>query len=217
VIIAVDGPAGAGKSTVARAVARALGWDYLDTGAMYRAVALRVLETGVAPNDGDAAAEIARAAEIVATDNVVLLDGRDVSDRIRDDDVTAAVPAVSALPGVRRAMVAVQRSAARRGDVVIEGRDIGTNVAPEAEVKVFLTASPQERARRRVRQQGLHESPQVLDEVGSAIIERDKLDSSRRDSPLVQDPDAVLIDSTHMSVDEVVAAIVSLVDQKAPK
>jgi CMP/dCMP kinase len=217
VIIAVDGPAGAGKSTVARAVAGALGWDYLDTGAMYRAVALKVLELGMASDEGDAVAEIAAAAEISATDDTVLLDGRDVSDRIREVDVTAAVPAISALPGVRRELVALQRSAAGRGDVVMEGRDIGTNVAPGAEVKVFLTASPEERARRRVRQQGLPESPQVLEEVGSAIIERDKLDSTRAESPLTQDPDAVLIDSTHMSVDEVVAVIVSLVEQRAPK
>ena len=214
-IIAVDGPAGAGKSTVARAVARALGWDYLDTGAMYRAVALKTLECGVAPGDADAVTKIAQEADIVATGETVLLDGRDVSSRIRDDDVTEAVPAVAAVGGVRRAMVALQRRAAARGDVVIEGRDIGTNVAPEAEVKVFLTASAQERARRRVRQQGLAESAEIIEQVEASIVERDGLDSSRSESPLVQDPAAALIDSTHMSVDEVVAEIVSLVEQRA--
>ena len=214
-IIAVDGPAGAGKSTVARAVARALGWDYLDTGAMYRAVALKTLECGVAPGDADAVTKIAQEADIVATGETVLLDGRDVSSRIRDDDVTEAVPAVAAVGGVRRAMVALQRRAAARGDVVIEGRDIGTNVAPEAEVKVFLTASAQERARRRVRQQGLAESAEIIEQVEASIVERDGLDSSRSESPLVQDPEAALIDSTHMSVDEVVAEIVSLVEQRA--
>jgi cytidylate kinase len=215
VIIAIDGPAGAGKSTVARAVARALGWDYLDTGAMYRAVALKALEMGVPQGDGDAIAKIAEEADIVAQDETVFLDGRDVSGRIRDDDVTDAVPAVSALRGVRRAMVALQRRAAGRGDVVIEGRDIGTNVAPEAEVKVFLIASAEERARRRVRQHGLPETAEVLEQVGASIIERDSLDSTRNESPLVQDPDAVLIDSTDMSIDEVVAEIVSLVEQRA--
>ena len=214
-IIAVDGPAGAGKSTVARAVARALGWHYLDTGAMYRAVALKVLERGVAPGDGGAVAEIARAADVVAGDDTVLLDGRDVTVRIRDDDVTRAAPAISALPGVRSAMVALQRFAAGRGNVVMEGRDIGTNVAPDAEVKVFLTASPEERARRRVLQQGLPESPEMLEQVRAALVERDNLDSTRSESPLLKDPDAVLIDSTSMSVDEVVAAIVDLAEQKA--
>ena len=214
-IIAVDGPAGAGKSTVARAVARALGWDYLDTGAMYRAVALAVLERGVSADDAASVTQIAGEADIVATDDRVVLDGRDVTARIRDDDVTRLVPAVSALPGVRRAMVAHQRRAARGGDVVIEGRDIGTNVAPDAEVKVFLTASAEERARRRVRQQGLPESPEVLERVRAAIVERDSMDSSRQESPLVQDPEAELIDSTHMTVDEVVAAVVALVEQRA--
>jgi cytidylate kinase len=217
VIIAVDGPAGAGKSTVAKAVARRLGWEYLDTGAMYRAVALRALESGVVPEDGDSVAAIARAADIVATDDSVHLDGRDVSARIRDEDVTSAVPAVSALPAVRHAMVALQKRAAARGDVVIEGRDIGTNVAPEAEVKVFLTASPEERARRRLRQQGLPESPEILEQVEASIRSRDTADSTRSESPLIQDPDAVLIDSTDMSVDEVVAAIVELVEQKVAK
>jgi cytidylate kinase len=215
VIIAVDGPAGAGKSTVARAVARALGWHYLDTGAMYRAVALKVLERGVAPGDGGAVAEIARAADVVAGDDTVLLDGRDVTVRIRDDDVTRAAPAISALPGVRSAMVALQRAAAGRGNVVMEGRDIGTNVAPDAEVKVFLTASPEERARRRVLQQGLPESPEMLEQVRAALVERDNLDSTRSESPLLKDPDAVLIDSTSMSVNEVVAAIVDLAEQMA--
>jgi cytidylate kinase len=112
-------------------------------------------------------------------------------------------------------MVAHQRRAARGGDVVIEGRDIGTNVAPDAEVKVFLTASAEERARRRVRQQGLPESPEVLERVRAAIVERDSMDSSRQESPLVQDPEAELIDSTHMTVDEVVAAVVALVEQRA--
>ena len=216
-IIAVDGPAGAGKSTVAKAVARRLGWSYLDTGAMYRAVALRVLESGVSPEEGDSVAAIARAVDIVATDDSVRLDGRDVSARIRDEDVTNAVPAVSALPAVRHAMVALQRRAAARGEVVIEGRDIGTNVAPEAEVKVFLTATPAERARRRLRQQGLPESPDILEQVEASIRARDTADSTRSESPLIQDPDAVPIDSTDMSVDEVVAAIVELVEQKVAK
>jgi CMP/dCMP kinase len=215
VIIAIDGPAGAGKSTVARAVAQALGFHYLDTGAMYRAVALRAIEGRVTPDDADSVTEIARGADVVATEDTVLLDGRDVTARIRDDDVTRVVSAVSAVPGVRRAMVALQRSQASRGDVVAEGRDIGTNVARDAAVKVFLTASPEERARRRVRQQNLPETPESLERVRTAIIERDSVDSTRSESPLLKAPDAVLIDSTDMSVDEVVAAVVSLVEQRA--
>ena len=214
-IIAIDGPAGAGKSTVARDVARALGCAYLDTGAMYRAVTLRVIEQGVAPDDVAAIRRIAAEADLVATEDRVTLDGRDVSARIRADDVTDAVAAVSALPGVRRAMFVLQRKAAGLGDVVIEGRDIGTNVAPDAEVKVFLTASPAERARRRVRQKGLAETPEVLRRIEAAIVERDAKDSTRSESPLVQAPDAVLIDSTKMTVDEVVAAIVSLAERGA--
>lgn len=214
-IVAIDGPAGAGKSTVAKAVARALCWDYLDTGAMYRAVALKAMESGVRPGDADALTKIAREVDIGAKGETVLLDGQDVTGRIRDSDVTEVVPAVAAVRGVRDAMVSLQRRAAGRGDVVIEGRDIGTNVAPEAEVKVFLTASAEERARRRVRQQGLVESAEVMEQVEASIVERDGVDSGRRESPLIQDPAAVLIDSTHMSVDEVVAEIVALVEQRA--
>jgi CMP/dCMP kinase len=215
VIVAIDGPAGAGKSTIARAVADKLGWDYLDTGAMYRAIALLALEQGVPPDDREALARIARTAGITATGDVVLVDGRDVTERIRADDVTRAVSRIAVVPGVRRAMAAVQRRAADSGNVVMEGRDIGSVVAPHAEVKIFLTATPDERALRRVRQTGLAPTADVVAKVRASIEERDARDASRTESPLMQTPDAVHVDTTDMTVDEVVARIAGLVAERA--
>jgi cytidylate kinase len=209
--VAIDGPAGAGKSTVARAVARALGWSYVDTGAMYRAVALAILERGYDPADAEHVETLVGAVDIDAADDRVFLDGRDVTERIRRDDVTAAVSAVSAHPGVRRAMVERQRTLARRGEVVMEGRDIGSAVIPAARVKVFLDASLDERARRRARQQGLAPSPETLRDLAASLAGRDEADSSRAASPLVRAREAVVIDSTDEDVDGVVDAIVDLV------
>ena len=209
-VIAIDGPAGAGKSTVARAVATVLGYDYLDTGAMYRAVALAALENDVDPNDGDRLRDLARSLEIVATPERVTIDGRDVTARIRDADVTEIAPAISARPEVREALVALQRDAATGRDVVVEGRDIGSAALPDAELKVFLTASLTERAQRRVRQLGLPEDRDTLERYRGSIEARDAADSNRASSPLVQPPDAVVIDSTGRTLDEVVDEIVSL-------
>jgi cytidylate kinase len=209
-VIAIDGPAGAGKSTVARAVATALGYEYLDTGAMYRAVALAALENEVDPHDGGRLRDLARSLEIVATPERVTIDGRDVTARIRDADVTEIAPSISARPEVREALVALQRDAAAAGDVVMEGRDIGSAAVPDAELKVFLTASLEERARRRVRQLGLPEDRDNLERYRLSIEARDATDSSRASSPLVRPPDAVLIDSTGLTLDEVVDQIVSL-------
>jgi CMP/dCMP kinase len=211
-LVAIDGPAGAGKSTVARAVARELGFTYLDSGAMYRCVALLSLS---AP-DADPA-ELARAAKIELVQGAgpdagsarlagrTLLDGRDVSEQIRSTAVSQAASRVAADAGVRAALVAKQRALIATGDWVAEGRDIGTVVAPDAELKVFLTASPQERARRRAAEQGA-DLAQVLAEQQL----RDERDETREHSPLQAAPDSVALDTSELSVGEVVARIAEL-------
>jgi CMP/dCMP kinase len=209
-VIAIDGPAAAGKSTVARAVAAALDYEYVDTGAMYRAVALAALENHVDPQDGRGLGELARSLKIAATPERVTIDGRDVTARIRDSDVTELVAAISARPEVREALVALQRDAASTADVVMEGRDIGSAALPEAEIKVFLTASLEERARRRVKQLGLPEDRDTLARHRVSIEARDASDSSRASSPLVKPEGAFTIDSTGRTIDEVVDEIVSL-------
>lgn len=209
-VIAIDGPAAAGKSTVARRVAQHLGWRYLDTGAMYRAVALAALEAGLEAEDADALAQLARSVQIEVTDGRLLLDGRDVTERIRDDDVTAIVSAVSAEPEVRAALVEKQRAVAARHDVVMEGRDIGSAVVPDAGVKVFLTASLRERARRRLEQLGRAEDDGSLRAMEASIAGRDAADEARTASPLQRPAGASVLDSSAMSVDEVVNEIVSL-------
>jgi CMP/dCMP kinase len=214
VIVAIDGPAGAGKSTVAKLVADRLGMGYLDTGAMYRAVALVAAREGVVPDDGrELAALTARHA--VRLDDVggtlrVRVNEEDVSTAIRAAGVTATVSAVSAHPEVRRAMVALQREVMAKGDWVVDGRDIGTVVWPQAEVKVFLTADPGVRAERRRRDLAALGSDLPLDEVHADILRRDHLDSTREDSPLRQADDAVLMDTSGLSVDDVVSGIVQL-------
>lgn len=216
-IIAIDGPAGSGKSTVAKRVAERLGFHYLDTGAMYRAVAFRALEDGVALDDGSSLAAIARRDEITfghedgaALPSQVFIGGDDVTTSIRDPRVDEAVSPVASAPLVREAMVAQQRHIAETGDIVVEGRDIGTVVFPDAEVKVYLTASPEERARRRTAQQAASGVEVDVAGVKEAIIRRDEIDSTRDHSPLTAADDAVRLDTTGLSIDEVVEAIVSL-------
>jgi CMP/dCMP kinase len=196
-VVAIDGPAGAGKSTVAWAVARALGFTYLDSGAMYRCVAL-------------AADRDPEALDIAFDGDRVLLDGRDVTAAIRTAEVSERASQVAADPRVRAAMVAKQRELMATGDWVAEGRDIGTVVAPGAEVKVFLTASPQERARRRAAERG-----EDLQAVLAEQAIRDQRDSKRAHSPLVAADDAVEVDTTGLSIDEVVAKIADLVATRA--
>ena len=196
-IIAIDGPAGSGKSTVAHALAQRLGWSVLDTGAMYRAVTVEALRHGVDLRDDDAVAAVARAAEI-RTRPRVSINGHDVHDQIRTDEVNVAVSVVAANPAVRTAMVQRQRAvaSAEPGGLVVEGRDITTVVFPDARVKVYLTATLDERARRRA-EEG-HES----------VARRDHADASRAASPLRQAPDATIVDTTGRSVDQVVEEIV---------
>jgi len=205
-VIAIDGPAGSGKSTVARAVARRLGLAYLDTGAMYRSVAFAALGQGVDPTDGDALAKLASGLDIELGDRV-LVDGVDATAAIRGPEVTAIVSAVSAHPPVRADMVRRQRQwASAHGGGVAEGRDIGSVVFPDADVKVFLTASEEERARRRQRDD---RAPDVA-AVAADLARRDSLDSSRATSPLRPADDAVVIDTTGRSVDDVVDQVLGL-------
>jgi cytidylate kinase len=204
-VIAIDGPAGAGKSTVARALAEQLGFTYLDSGAMYRCVALAALERGVDPDDGEATGDLAGLLSIDLDPDRVRLDGLDVSLAIREPRVTEAASRVSVHPAVREAMVVEQRRLIAAGSYVAEGRDIGTVVSPDAPLKVFLTASPEERARRRAAQIG--EDPAV---VLAAQRERDVRDETREHSALRAAADAVEIDTTGHSRDEVVAQIASL-------
>ena len=210
-IVAIDGPAGAGKSTVARAVADRLGFGYLDTGALYRAAALAVLEAGLGGAAQPAIEGLVQGLSITADGDRVMVDGRDVGGRIRDEDVTQAVPAISAMPGVRAALAEVQRRAADSGDLVMEGRDLGTVIVPGADLKVFLTASLDERARRRARQVGELEAGPRIDAIKASIGARDESDSTRGHSPLKRAEDAVLVDSTGMSEQEVVDCIIELV------
>jgi CMP/dCMP kinase len=210
-VIAIDGPAGSGKSTVARAVANALGAGFLDTGALYRAVALAALEAGADISDGRALGEVARRADIAIVGDRVTLNGEDVSEAIRTPEVTAIVSEVSAHPEVRTALIAMQRVLAAQGDVVLEGRDIGTEVVPDADLKVFLTASLEERARRRCRQERGECNDSDVRAFMESLAARDRADTQRAVSPLRMAADAHEIDSSDMSLDEVVAEIVALV------
>ena len=210
VVVAIDGPSGSGKSTVARAVGEALGLPVLDTGAMYRAVALAVLEADVAPTDGDACAAVARRSMIELERGTTTLDGRDVSAEIRGPVVTAVVSAVAAHPRVRAVLVARQQDwVAHHHGGVVEGRDIGTVVFPDAVVKVFLTAKDDERARRRQRDEADAARDVAIDEVKKSLEQRDQYDRGRAASPLRAADDAVTIDTTGADVDGVAADIVA--------
>ena len=211
--IAIDGPAGAGKSTVARAVAERLGFTYVDTGAMYRAVALCVLESDVDPTDPGGVSNVATTMDLDLRDGRVLVDGNDVGEDIRSGRVTKASAEVARHPGVREVLVAAQRRVAMSSDVVMEGRDIGSKVLPEAELKVFLTASLDERARRRARDVGVHKDAE-LEELKATIEARDETDSKREIAPLVRPPDAVEVDTTGRTIDEVVDEIVGLAEER---
>lgn len=209
-VVAIDGPGGSGKSTVARLVAAATGLSYLDTGAMYRAIAFGVLERGVDPTDWPAVAKVLPSIELDVGPDAVVVDGVDAADAIRGSDVTAHVSAIAANPAVRESLVRMQQEwIVQRGGGVLEGRDIGTVVAPKAAVKVFLTASVHERARRRSLETGAE-----IETVEAELTRRDLADSERKKSPLVPADDAILVDTTDKSIDEVVAIIVELVAKR---
>lgn len=210
-IVAIDGPAGAGKSTVARALARRLGVQYLDTGAMYRAVTWAALHAGVDLHDEDAVADIAEKSSIDVGLDSVTVDGHDVTVVIRGVEVTSGVSIVAAQSRVRAEMRRRQRVWGEdRGGGVIEGRDIGTVVFPDAIAKLFLTASPRIRAERRVAESGGD-----VDAVERSIVDRDRLDSTRADSPLAESSDSIVIDTSHRTIDEVVTSILALLETKS--
>jgi len=211
VVVAIDGPAGAGKSTIAQRVADRLGFIYIDSGAMYRAIALWALRQNVDPSDMHRVEQLALAAEIELLPGRIRLNREDVTDAIRAPEVSTAASKVAVVPGVRRAMVAKQRAVGERASIVMEGRDIGTVVFPDADVKIFLDAQPKERVRRRlleVRAKGDQITESALTEQ---MQERDRRDSSRADSPLSQAPDAVYLDSTNLNIEEVENEILKIV------
>ena len=216
--VAIDGPAGVGKSTVAREVAQRLGFVYVDSGATYRAAALKVVEGGVSPDDAERVVELVRATDIRlesdGLDSRVLLDGRDAGQRLRTPEITLAASKVSRLPEVRHKLIALQRQIASRHNVVMEGRDIGTVVLPHAGLKIFLTADPDERARRRLGQDQDQGRGGSLAETAADIGRRDRLDTERAVSPLVPAPDAVVIDSTELSAQQAVERIVELARER---
>jgi cytidylate kinase len=209
-VIAIDGPAGAGKSTVGRAVAARLGLGYLDTGAMYRGVTFGVLRRGLDPTDIEAVARVAVAIELSVDDDGITVDGVDASIEIRGSAVTSAVSAVSANSAVRVELVRRQREwVAARGGGVVEGRDIGSVVFPDAPLKLYITASPRVRAERRVAEIGGD-----VDDVEASIVDRDRKDSSRADSPLMEASGAVVVDTSGLSINEVVDSVLSLLQSQ---
>jgi cytidylate kinase len=208
-VIAIDGPAGAGKSTVARAVADALGFTYLDSGAMYRCVALAALERGMDVEDGERLGELAWSLDIGFDGGSIRLDGKPVEGKIRSPEVTIAASHISVHPQVRQAMVKRQRELIANGKYVAEGRDIGTVVSPDSPLKVFLTASEAERARRRAADSG-----ESVDQVRKDMQDRDRRDQNRADSPLRAANDSVPLDTTNLSPEEVVDLIADLARER---
>jgi cytidylate kinase len=211
VVVAIDGPAGAGKSTIAKRVAARLGFTYIDSGAMYRAVALWALRQKVDAGDMHRMEQLAIAAEIELSPGRIRLNGEDVTEAIRTPEVSGGASKVAVIPGVRRALVAKQRAMGERSSVVMEGRDIGTVVFPDADVKIFLDADPRERVRRRL--QDVRAAGEKIPEsaLAAQMKERDQRDSTRTDGPLAQAPDAEYLDSTSLTAEEVEEAILRIV------
>jgi len=213
VVIAIDGPSGAGKGTVARKVAETLGYRHVDTGAMYRAVGWAALQRGLSLTDEDAVSALAATLQLTVEDGLVVADGTDITRAVRTPDIDKAATAVARMPKVREVLVDRQRALARGRGVVIEGRDIGTVVFPDADVKIYLDASPEERARRRAADPAHGGGPQELAAVATALAARDKIDSTRSVSPLMVAPDAIVVDTTDIPVDAVVARVMEMVRQ----
>jgi cytidylate kinase len=216
-IIAIDGPSASGKSTLGRLLARELGLLYIDTGSMYRAVALAVIESTTGEIDDVAVGSLANRIEIDLDGDPdslrVSLDGRDVSERIRDEDVTHVASIISAIPEVRRAMVRRQRELGQRG-AVMNGRDIGTVVFPDADLKFYLDAAPEERAQRRLTEEQADNNQVTFAQTLADITERDRRDSTRTDSPLAVADDAIVVNSTGMSIDDVFRKMIAIVTER---
>ena len=219
VAVAVDGPSGSGKSSTARGVADRLGWNYVDTGAMYRALTWWLINEGVDVADPDVVAQ--RVSEPLLDISVdpsspaVFVNGQEVSAQIRDPHVTSSVSAVSSVPAVRERLVSIQREIMERGAVVVEGRDIGTVVAPDAAVKVYLVATTEARAQRRAAEWA-HDHGVTVENTAAMLNQRDHLDSTRELSPLSQAEDAVMVDSTSLTLDQVIEQVVALVHERVP-
>ena len=214
-VIAIDGPSGAGKGTVARAIARELGCKYVDTGAMYRAVAWQARDQGVPLDDEAAVAALAVRVELELDDKKVVIDGRDVSQAIRTPEIDVAAATLARLPTVRAALVSRQRAYAAAGALVMEGRDIGTTVFPDADVKIYLDAQPDERARRRAADPSHRGAQELLvADVANALEARDRTDRTREASPLVKASDASLVETTGVPVEEVVRHVMTIVKDK---
>jgi cytidylate kinase len=216
-VIAIDGPSASGKGTVAREVANALGFHFLDSGALYRLVALGALNRGVEPEDASAVEDLARDLSVVFSADAVLLEGRDVTNAIRDERVSNAASRVAALPGVRKALLGRQRAFRQAPGLVADGRDMGSVVFPDATLKIFLTADPAERARRRYKQLIEKGISANIDALLQEIRDRDARDSKRTDAPLQKCADATELDTTGMSVEEVVAKVVQSYNKRASK
>jgi cytidylate kinase len=213
-IIAIDGPSGAGKGTVARAVARELGYRHVDSGAMYRAVGWKALRDGVLLDDEASVTALAARSVIEVSNTAVTIDATDVTRAIRTPEIDRAAAAVARLPGVRRVLVERQREMGAGGAIVMEGRDIGTVVYPNADVKVYLDASPEERARRRASDAAHSGVPAAVSEVATLLTQRDEIDRTRTASPLFAAPDAVVVDTTGKNGDEVVGEVLGVIRQK---
>jgi CMP/dCMP kinase len=212
--IAIDGPSGAGKGTVARAVARALEYRHVDSGAMYRAVGWKALQNGIALDDEAALEALAERSRIVITDSTIAIDEADVTREIRTPAIDRAAASVARLPRVRAVLVRQQRELGAGGGIVMEGRDIGTVVFPDADVKVYLDASPDERARRRANDPAHAGQPAAVSDVAKMMTERDRSDSTRTASPISAAPDAYIADTTGKTIDEVVAEVLALVRRR---
>src|SRR5690349_6575269 len=213
-IIAIDGPSGAGKGTVARAIAAELGYRHIDSGAMYRAVGWKALRDGVPLDDEAAIAAIARASHIDVSASAVTIDGVDVTRAIRTPEIDRAAASVARLPLVRTVLVEQQRAMGRHGGIVMEGRDIGTVVFPSADVKIYLDASTEERARRRAHDPAHSGVPSAVSDVKTLLTERDRSDTTRAASPLYAAADAIVVDTTGRAIDDVVRDVLAIVKQR---